>query len=178
MPCDDRRPDVPDRGADLALEVVLLDELGDGVAVAAVDRDHELHVLVTGVPRGDLVVLRCTLGRRRPDLDEVDAGLGEDRLRAVDPRLDVPGARRRDDPGHEVALLDLLEDLLRDRGARGEVVLADVGHPVVLDPRRDVGVVGDHRDALAQRVVDRGVERRCCRSGSTRCRSPWRRWRC
>ena len=45
----------------------------------------------------------------------------------------------------------LLEDRLPDRGARGEVVLADVGHPVVLRTRRDVGVVRDHGNAGAQR---------------------------
>ena len=83
----------------------------------------------------------------------------QDRLRAVDPRLDVPRSRRRDDPGHEIALLDAgLEDLLRDRCSCGQVVLADVGLPVVRGSRRDVGVVGDHGDAVAQRRVDGLVE--------------------
>src|SRR5581483_1060807 len=152
--------DVPARSTDLALELVLLDELRNGVAVAAVHAEHELHVLVAGVPRGDLVVLRSTLGRRRADLDEVDARLLEDGLRAVDARLDVPGARRRDDPRDEVALLDsCLEDLLRNRGAGGQVVLADVREAVVRRSGRDVGVVRENGDAVAQRAVNGSVER-------------------
>src|SRR5262249_19549465 len=134
-----RRPYVPTRGTDLPLEVVLLDELRDGVAVAAVHAEHELHVLVAGVPGSDLAVLRRSFGRRGPDLDELDAGLGQDRLGAVDPRLDVPGSRSRDDPGDEIALLDTgPQDLVRDRRARGQVVLTDIGHPVVGSARRDV----------------------------------------
>ncbi len=135
----DRQSDVPDRCFDLALQIVLLDELRDRVAVTAVDGHHELDVLVARVPRGDLVVLRRALGCRSPDLNEVDAGRLQDRLRAVESRLDVPRPRSRDDSGDEVALSDPLpEDRLPDRGAGGEVVLADVGQPVVDDspPRR------------------------------------------
>ena len=77
-----------------------------------------------------------------------------DGLRAVDSRLDVPRPRSRDDPCDLVALRHVLEDLLPDRGARGEVVLPDIGHPVVLGTRRHVGVVRDHGNARAQRSVD------------------------
>ena len=45
-----------------------------------------------------------------------------------------------------------------DRRSRGQVVLADVGHPVVRNARRDVGVVGDHGDAVVSARVDGRVE--------------------
>ena len=104
MACATGSPTSQTDAPTLPFRLVLLDELRDRVAVAAVDGHHELHVLVAGIPRGDLVVLGRALGRRRPDLDEVDAGLLEYRLRAVEPGLDVARARCRDDPGDEVAL--------------------------------------------------------------------------
>ena len=48
----------------------------------------------------------------------------------------------------------------------GEVVLANVGHPFVAGL---IGVVGDDRYALAQRVVGRRVEGGRSRSGPRRC---------
>ena len=106
-----------------------------GIAVAAVHGHHELHVTLAGVPRRDGVVLGRALGRRSPDLDEVDARSCEDRLRSIDPRLDVARTGRSDDPGDEVTLAQVRhtvsQDRRRYRGAGRQVRLADVGHPVV-----------------------------------------------
>ena len=46
----------------------------------------------------------------------------------------------------------MLEDLLPDGCAGGEVVLADVGHAVVGEAGADIRVVGDDRNAVISAV--------------------------
>ena len=70
------------------------------------------------------------------------------------PRLDVELAGRGDE-AHDLALVDQLGDLLPQRLAGEEQVLADIGQPVIA---RRVRIVGDDRDAGLQRPLDRGIE--------------------
>ena len=155
---EDGEADVPARAADLATEVVLGDDFGGGDRVTGVDAIEGLDVLVAQVPLLEQRLF-LGLGGARAHFLEVVPGRQEGGLRAVDTGLDVARARGGDDTGDQVALADQAagDDPLRGGGAGGEVVLPDVAQPVVA---RLVGVVGDHRDALGQSVVDRLIEGR------------------
>ena len=171
---EDGEADVPPGAADLAPEVVLPDDGRGGDRVTRVDAVEGLDVLVAQVPLLEQRLL-LGLGGARAHFLEVVPGRYEDGLGAVDPGLDVAGARGGDDTGDEVTLAHQTarDDPVGGGRTGGDVVLPDVAHPVVA---RLVGVVGDHRDALGKSIVDRRVEGRRGRSGWWRC--PWcrRRW--
>src|SRR3954471_1723445 len=123
----------------LGAQVALLDRLREALGRAGVDGEVALRVRVAG----GVGVDHRQLGRqRRAGRDDVrlDARVRLERLaRAVDPRLDVRLARRRDEQG-DVAGRHELRDALAHLLARDEQVLADVRQAGVA---RRVGVVAD-----------------------------------
>src|SRR5215218_2443458 len=78
-------------------------------------------------------------------------------LRAVDARLDVELARRRYKERYE-PLVDEANNPLSHLDARLKEVLADVRERGVRPWPLAIGVVGDHRDAVVQGLLDRVVE--------------------
>src|SRR4051795_2921343 len=126
----------------LLAQVVLLDRLGEALRAAGVDGEVALRVRMAGRVGVDHRQLGRD-GRACRDDVRLDARVGLEGLAgAVDARLDVRRARRRDEQrdvagGHE--LRDALAHLL----AGDEQVLADVRQAGVA---RGVGVVGDDGD--------------------------------
>ena len=139
----------------LGLQAALLHRLRDALGRAGVHGEEALDVgmaLHVGV---DLRELAGQVGAGRDHVDLVALAL-ERRLRAVDARLDVGLAGRRDEEPDPAALRDHRGDALAHLDARVEEILADVGEALVL--RRAVGVVGDDGDALLQRLHGDRVE--------------------
>ena len=108
---------------------------------------------VVGVDLGNLVREQSPRRDRRR-LDLAAAELLDGRLSAVDARLNVELPGGGDEERH-VARLDEVDDPLAHLVAGQVEVLPDVRESRV---RRRVGVVAQHRDALAERVVRRAVE--------------------
>ena len=135
---------------------MLLHRLPDALRRAGVDREQALDVLVALVVGVDLRELAGHVRAGRDHVDLVALAL-ERRLRAVDARLDVRLAGRRDEEPDAAALRHERRDALAHLDAGVEEILADVGEPLV--GGRAVGVVGDDRDAGLERLLGRRVER-------------------
>ena len=102
---EDGEADVPPGATDLAPEVVLGDDGRGGDRVTGVDAVEGLDVLVAQVPLLERASSRAWVALVPTSLNSYACGY-ENGLRAVDPGLDVPGARGGDDTGDEFALAD------------------------------------------------------------------------
>src|SRR3954453_1650019 len=126
----DRREVVAAALESLLGEFVFLDSLGESLRAGGVDGEVAFRVRMAG----GVGVDHRQLGRHsRAGRDDVrlDARVGLERLAgAVDARLDVRRARRRDEQ-RDVARRDELGDALAHLLAGDEQVLADVGQPGV-----------------------------------------------
>ena len=133
----------------------LLDGSGNGDAVAATAREHELDVWVAVVPGLGRRQCRAFGGTDR-DLDEVDPGRLEHAGGSVHSGLLVERPGNTDHAAHKVALFYVGQDTLGDCYARVEQVLAYIRLGIVGGA---LGIVGHDGDAEAQRLVGHVVER-------------------
>src|SRR5215211_173919 len=153
-----RQEIVPAATHPLLVQAVLLHHLGDTLGAAGVHGEHALHVLVALVVRVDPVQLVRNLGASC-DLRILDVrtrvlyGLDG----AVDARLDVERARRRDEERYR-PFPHQVHDPLAHLHPGEEEILADVRERGVVLTFLAICIVRNDGDALVQSLLDRAVE--------------------
>src|SRR5829696_7095152 len=155
----DLRRQVVTAGFDpLFVQAGLLHHLGYALGAARVHGEHPCDVLVAVVPGLDAATFLRYIGARGDLLDlDVRPRVLYGLPGAVYARLDVELPRRRDKERYQ-PLADEADDALAHLHAGLEQVLAYVRKRRVGPRSLAVGVVGDDRDALVERVLDRVIE--------------------